>query len=270
MRQDMALAVQKRIRPVMSQHGLILPRYRKEHQANRNGMKYFDRTFFNELGELSDVNLLCTGGSGLIPLDGRPSDSEIPVSFMQSKGKLSDAFVNLTASFVADLAVRSNWRLIFERDFHVRPYQAYSHSKGRSGRKQLHIHFEATPPGRLISRDWGVSVGLGFDLLCGNRISQECVIEYENFWFKVSDEPALFNETFLELGGYAEPVDGFSGPATAEIALKTIPNILQPWLFYGKRISFEEILRMGTLQNFTDECIRIFDRICEAGYYDHV
>lgn len=229
-------------------------------------MQHFNDQFFSELSELGETSLYCKGGSDTIMLDDLPA--EVIVSEMLGKGKLSKGFADLTARFAAELAVRSNWRFIFERNFRVKPYQVCTHSKGRIGRKQLHIGFDAIPSDRMIYRDWGVSIGLGFDFWPGNVISQKCVADYEEFWTKVSDEPEQFDETFLSMGGYAEPLQGFCGPVSAEVALNSIPNILQPWLFYGKRMSFEEILAMDSLEGFVDECIGIFDLICRAGFYD--
>lgn len=112
-----------------------------------------------------------------------------------------------------------------------------------------------------------VSIGLGFDLHVDDVISPTCVAEYEEFWMKVSDEPELFDAIFGALGGYAEPRDGFPGQVHAQVALQSIPNILQPWLFYGRRMGMDEVLKLGTLENFVEECTRIFDKICEAGFY---
>jgi hypothetical protein len=231
-------------------------------------MDHFDARFFSELAELNDARLYCSDGSGLIPLDHLPSDKELLVSRMLAKKQLSNEFANLTSRFASLLAFRSKRRFVLERDFHVKPYQVHTHSKGRSGRKQLHVGFDAIPPGRLVSLDRGVSIGMGFDLHVDDVISPECAAEFEEFWMKVSDEPELFDATFGGLEGYAEPLDGFSGKVNAEVALQSIPNIMQPWLFYGRRMGMDEVLKLGTLENFVDECIRIFDKICEAGFHD--
>lgn len=229
-------------------------------------MNGFDDRFFSELGELSETRLFCTGGSDTILLDGLPE--KLFVSKMLEKGKLSQGFAELTTRFAAELAIRSKWRFIFERDFRIRPYQVCTHSKGRIGRKQFHIGFDAIPQERMIYRDWGVSIGLGFDFWPDNVISQKCVADYEEFWTKVSDEPEQFDATFLQLGGYAEPIEGFRGPVSADVALHSIPHVLQFWLFFGKRMTVEDISNLGTFQDFVDECIRIFDRIHGAGFCD--
>ena len=231
-------------------------------------MDHFDARFFSELTELSDARLYCTDGSAMIHLDSMPIKSVQLVSRLLAKKQLSNEFASLTSLFTALLAFRSKRRFVLERDFRVKPYQIHTYSKGRSGRKQLHIGFDATPQGRIISRNWGVSIGLGFDLHVDNMISPECVADYEEFWMKVSDEPELFDATFRELGGYAEPLDGFPGQVNADVALGSIPNIMQPWLFYGRRMGMDEALKLGTLENFVDECIRIFDKICDAGFYN--
>lgn len=231
-------------------------------------MDHFDARFFSELTELNDARLYCTDGSGMIPLDSMPSKSVQLVSCMLAKKQLSNEFAKLTSRFTALLAFRSKRRFVLERDFHVKPYQIHTYSQGRSGRKQLHVGFDAIPPGRLVSLDWGASIGLGFDLHVDNVISPECAVDYEEFWMKVSDEPEFFDAIFGALGGYAEPRDGFSGQVNAEVALGSIPNIMQPWLFYGRRMTMEDIVKLGTLENFVDECMRIFDKICEAGFCD--
>lgn len=230
-------------------------------------MDHFDVLFFRDLSELSEVRLFCSDGSAMIPLDSMPSENEQRVSCMLAKKQLSNEFAKLTSRFTALLAFRSKRRFVLERDFHVKPYQIHTNSQGRSGRKQLHIGFDATPHGRIISRSWGVSIGLGFDLHVDDVISPTCVAEYEEFWMKVSDEPELFDAIFGALGGYAEPRDGFPGQVTAQVVLQSIPNIMQPWLFYGRRMGMDEVLKLGTLENFVDECMRILDKICEAGFY---
>lgn len=229
-------------------------------------MNRFDDRFFGELNELSETSLYCKGASDHIDLEDIPG--KLFVSKMLEKGKLSQGFAELTTRFAAELAIRSKWRFIFERDFRIRPYQVCTHGKGSIGRSQLHIGFDAIPPGRVISRDWGVSVGLGFDFWPDNVISRECVADYEKFWTRVSDEPELFDATFSELGGYAEPIHGFSGPADAEAMLNSIPHVMQPWLFFGKRMTREDISNLGAFRGFADECIRIFDRIHGAGFCD--
>lgn len=155
---------------------------------------------------------------------------------------------------------------IFEKDFRVRPYQVYSYSQGCSGRKQLHIRLDATPPNRIFSSDWGASVGLGFDFRNEQGIIAECVNEYEAFHEKAFVEPELFDATFGGLGGYAEPTEEFKEPVTAEKAWQTTPDMLARWLFFGRRITPDDIAAMGSLDGFVDECIRVFDVICEAGY----
>lgn len=229
-------------------------------------MDNFESLFFSELSELDDVKVYCDRGSDVIDLDNMPRENELLVSRMLTKGTLSNKFANLTSRLTTMLAFRSKMRFDLERDFRVKPYQVYTHSKGRSGRKQLYIRFDAIPTDRMISTlHWGASIGLGFKLHLDDKISPECVADFNEFWMIVWDEPELFEMAFHETGGYAEPSDG---PVNAQKALDAIPTIQQPWLFYGKRMTMEEIRKLGTLEDFVDECFRIFDRICKAGFYD--
>lgn len=220
-------------------------------------MNTFDGTFFNELAALDDYIFAS------IP----PSDNfRLHVSELREAGKVSGDFVRLTHDFVAALASRSQGRYLFEKDFRVRPWQVYSHNQGRSGRKQLHIRFDATPPNRFISGDWGVSIGLGFDFRDKYGIVTQCVNEYEGFYEKVFCDQELFDATFGSLGGYAEPTGEFKMPVTAERTWQYTPSILQHWLFFGRRLTPDAISAMGSLNGFVDECIRMFEVICRAGY----
>jgi chromosomal replication initiator protein DnaA len=157
-------------------------------------------------------------------------------------------------------------------DFRVRPNQVYSYIQGRSGRKQLYIGFDAIPPpGRKHCCPWGASIGLGFDFRNEHGIITECVNDYEEFISKVCKATVLFDATFgkLGLGGYREPANEFweSEPVTADKTWKYPVDITQNWLFFGRRFTPEAITGMGSLDDFVDECIRVFDVICEGGYY---
>lgn len=220
-------------------------------------MKTFDHLFFNELAAFDDFVF-----AKVPPRDGyRPCVAEL-----HAAGKISDAFLGLTRDFVHTLAVRSNGRYLFERDFCIRPFQAYSYSQGRSGRKQLHIGFDAHPPSSVGSGGWGVSIGLGFNFRNSQGIIPECVNDYETFYAKVFGEPDLFDETFGGLGGYAEPTDDFTEPVNAGMALHAIPDILQNWLLFGRRVTPDSITAVASLDGFVDECVRVFDVIADAGY----
>lgn len=227
-------------------------------------MKTFGSSFFDELAKLDALVKLNEYDSILMP----PSDgSRLRISELHAAGKISDAFAGLTRDFVDMLAERSNGRYMFEKDFRVRPWQVYSYSQGCSSRKQLYIRFDATPPNRVFSSDWGASMGLGFDFRNELGIIAECVNEYEAFYEKVFVEPELFDATFGSLGGYAEPAEDFKKPVTAEKAWQTTPDMLQHWLFFGRRFTPNDIAAMGSLDGFVGECIRVFYVICEAGYW---
>lgn len=226
-------------------------------------MNTFDGAFFNELTKMDALMKLNKYDSILMP----PSDGlRLRVSELHAAGKISEAFVRLTHDFVVTLAKRSGGRYVFEQDFRVRPWQVYSYSQGRSGRKQLYVGFDACTPSCFSSRPWGVSIGLGFDFRNEQGIITECVNEYEAFIEKVYVEPELFDVTFGSLGGYAEPSEDFKMPVTAEKAWQTTPDMLQHWLFFGRRLTPDEISALGSFEDFVDECIRVFDVICEAGY----
>lgn len=228
-------------------------------------MDTFDNSFFNSLAEISDLALHGSAG-GLIDL--AVQDRELTISDLFTATKLDGAFIHLLNRFVATLAKRSNGRYLFEEDFRVRPWQVFSYNKGGQGRKQLHIRFDAFPPNRTISSPWGASIGLGFDLRGAAGIHVACVNDYEAFNSKVFCDPELFDTTFGRLGGYAEPTEELQEVVTAETAWQTVPSIMDYWLFFGRRISLDTIAAFGSHDGFVDECIRIFDVICEAGYYD--
>jgi len=180
---------------------------------------------------------------------------------------VNSAFIKLAHKFVTTISKRSNGRYVFEEDFGVRPWQIFSYSKGREGRKQMHVRFDAYPPNRMIASPWGASIGLGFDLRGEAGIHAACVDDYEAFNEKVFCDPELFNATFGSLDGYAEPTGEFKAAVTAEMAWRSVPGILDHWLFFGRRISPDTIAAYGSLEGFVDECIRAFDLICDAEYY---
>ncbi len=229
-------------------------------------MNTFDSAFFNELAKLDALVKLNEFDSILIP----PGDGfRLRVSEMRAAGKISGALAGLTRDFVDMLADRSNGRYMLEKDFCVHPWQVFSYSRGRSGRKQLYIGFDAYAPPTQdfhLQGPWGVSIGLRFDFRNERGIVTECVNEYEAFYKKVFVEPELFDATFGGLGGYAEPTADFKRPVTAEKAWQTTPSMLQHWLFFGSRLTPGDIAAMGSLDGFVGECIRVFDVICEAGY----
>lgn len=226
-------------------------------------MNTFDGEFFNELAQMGGLVKLNEYDSALMS----PGDGfRLRVSELHAANKISDDFVRLMHDFVDAIAKRSADRYLFDKDFCAYPYQVFSYSQGRSGRKQLHIKFDAYPPSKLFPYPWGVSIGLCFDFRDERGISAECVNEYETFYDKVCIAPELFDATFGSLGGYAEPNEVFREPVTAEKALEVIPNILQNWLLFGQRLAPDAITRIGSLEGFVDECIRVFDVISEAGY----
>jgi hypothetical protein len=226
-------------------------------------MNTFDVTFFNELSKLDALVKLNEYDSALMqPRDG----FRLRTSELHAAGKISDEFIKLTHDFVKSLAERSVGRYRFEKDFRVFPHRVYSYRQGCSGRKQLHIGLDAYPPSELIPCHRGVSIGLGFDLRTEHGISTECVNEYESFFEKVFVTPEMFNATFGKLGGYAEPNEDLMEPVTGEKAWQTTPDILQHWLFFGRRLTLDDITMMDSLDGFVDECIWVFDVISAAGY----
>ena len=228
-------------------------------------MDTFDSSFFNALAEISALALF---GSEDGCIDLSDQNSELSISYLYTATVLDSAFIRLVHKFVITLSKRSNGRYLFEENFGVRPWQIFSYNKERIGRKQLHIRFDAYPPNRMISSPWGVSVGLGFEFRGENGIHAACVKDYEEFNEKVYCDPELFEATFGSLGGYAEPTEEFKEAVTAEKVWETVPSILDYWLFLGRRISLDSIAACGSLEGFVDECIGVFDLICEAGYYD--
>ena len=221
-------------------------------------MGSFNSSFFDHLAKLKEFDSFTFS-----PRDG----VRWHLSELQEKGVVGESFVQLTCRFVDLLSARSGGRYEFEKDFCVRPRQIYSYSKGRAGRQQLYVRFDALAPHHLPFSNMGVSIGLGFDFRNEHGVIAACVNEYEEFIRKVYMNPGLFNSTFGSLGGYAEPHEQFSTPVSAKTAWKTTPTILQDWIFFGLRLNPSEILGIGNLENFVDECIRVFDLICEAEHY---
>lgn len=226
-------------------------------------MNTFDSAFFNELAKMDALVKLNEYNSALMP----PSDGfRLRVSELHTAGKISDAVVRLTRNFVVSLARRSGDRYVFEQDFRVCPNQVYSYSQGRSGRKQLQVCFDAYPLGGMFHRDWGVSIGMNFDFRNEHGIITECVNEYEAFEMKLHSDPELFDATFGSLGGYDGSTESIKEPVNAEKVCQSPVHITQRSLFFGKRLTPDAILAFGSLDGFVDECIRVFDVICDAGY----
>lgn len=226
-------------------------------------MNTFDSAFFNELAKMDALVKLNEYNSALMP----PSDGfRLRVSELHAAGKISDAVVSLTRNFVVSLARRSGDRYVFEQDFRVCPNQVYSYSQGRSGRKQLQVCFDAYPLGGMFHRDWGVSIGMHFDFRNEHGIITECVNEYEAFEMKLHSDPELFDATFGSLGGYDGSTESIKEPVNAEKVCQSPVHITQRSLFFGKRLTPDAILAFGSLDGFVDECIRVFDVICDAGY----
>lgn len=236
-----------------------------EHDWGDAEMTTFDSTFFNDLARMDVFVKLNEYDSVLMPpLDG----FRLRLSQLQRAGKVSEDFVGLTRNFVIALEMRSDGRYAFEEDFAVLPNHISSFSKHCSGRKQLYVGFDAHPPSELYSRPWGVSIGLGFDFYNKQGIAPRCVSDYETFHEKVYCDPELFDVTFGQLGGYSEGCGDAKEPVTAEMAWQSAPDMLQRWLFFGKRLSSDDVAMLPTLDEFVDECIRIFDLICDAGYFE--
>lgn len=227
-------------------------------------MKTFDSEFFNELVKIDALVKVDEYTSALMP----PRDRfRLRVSEMHAAGKISDAFIRLTQDFIATLDKRSGGRYTFEKDFRAHPYHIFSYSKGRSGRKQLYVGFDAHQPSALFPCHWGASIGLHFDFRNEHGVITECVNEYEAFYEKVFADPELFDATFGSLGGYDGSTASLRASVTAESVCQTPPNMMQHWLFYGRRLTPDDITAMGSLDAFVDECIRVFDVISEAGYF---
>lgn len=229
-------------------------------------MNTFDAAFFKELNKLDALVELDEYNSILMPpLDG----FRLRLSQLQKAGKVGDDFAGLTRNFINTLAMRSDGRYLFEEDFRVHPYHIRSFSKGRSGRKQLYVGFDAYPPSDLVTCPWGVSIGLGFDFRDKHGIVTACANEYEAFYERVCCNQELFDATFGSLGSYAEGITDTKEPVTAKTVFETEPGMFQQWAFFGKRLAPDDIAALGSLESFADECIRVFDMICDAGYYDN-
>lgn len=227
-------------------------------------MNTFDAAFFNELNKLDALVELDEYNSILMPpLDG----FRLRLSQLQKADKVGGDFVGLTRNFINTLTMRSDGRYLFEEDFRVYPHQIRSFSKGRSGRKQLYVGFDACPLSDLVTRPWGVSIGLGFDFRDKRGIVTACANEYEAFYEKVYCDQELFDATFGSFGGYAEGITESGEPVTAKTVFETEPGMFQHWLFLGRRLTQDDIAASGSLEGFADECIRVFDMICDAGYY---
>lgn len=225
-------------------------------------MKNFDSNFFSELTQLD----FCDESNGERYITVPQKDgARLRASEHHAAGKLSDSMISLTRNFVLSLTTRSSGRYQFETDFCVFPYRLTSYSLGNSGRKQLHIGFDAVPASSQFHTDWGCSVGLAFDFRNHHGINPECVNEYEAFIEKVFCEPELFDSTFGHLG-YAEPCEDFKDNVTAGKVMDYDVNILQHWLLFGRRFTPDAISAMGSLDEFVDECIRTFDVISESGF----
>lgn len=228
-------------------------------------MTAFDAAFFNELARMDALVKLNEHDSVLMPpLDG----FRLRLSQLHKAGKVSDDFVGLTRNFVIALEIRSDGRYVFEENFDVRPHQTSSCTKNLSGRKQLYVGFDAYPSSELFPHPWGVSIGLGFDFYNKQGIAPKCVSDYESFYEKVYCDQELFDATFGNLGSYSEGFGDSKESVTAEMACQSVPDMLQRWMFFGKRLSSDDVAAMATLDEFVDECIRIFDLICDAGYFD--
>lgn len=225
-------------------------------------MMIFDRRFFDELTKI-DFATECNGvRCVIIPLE----DGPCPLaSEHHAEGKISNSMIAATHDFVSLLSTRSGGRYRFESDFRVKLYQLSSHSLGQSGRKQLHIGFDAIPSYSMFHSEWGCSIGLGFDFRSHRGINVECVNDYEAFFEKVFCEPELFDLTFGSLG-CAEPIEDFKDGVSAEKVVNYNVSILQNWLFFGRRLTLGALSAYGSLDDFVDECIRTFDVISESGF----
>lgn len=227
-------------------------------------MSTFDSAFFNELAKLDAVVKLSEYEFALMP----PRDGfRLHLSELRDAGKISEDFVRVTHEFVSALSKRSRGRYEFEMDFIVHPYVVESRSQGRAGRKQLQVCFDAYPLGGMFHRDWGVSIGMNFDFRNEHGIITECVNEYEAFEMKLHSDPELFDATFGSLGGYDGSTESIKEPVNAGKVCQSPVHITQRSLFFGKRLTPDAILAFGSLDGFVNECIRVFDLICDAGYY---
>lgn len=225
-------------------------------------MNTFDDEFFNEIARIGLYEHATTP---------KRDDYQLHVSELRHTCIISNAFVNLTHKLVDKLAERSGGRYMFERDFRVNAYEVSTHSQGRAGRKHLHIGFHAVPPNRVMygSGDWKACIGLGFDFRNEHGILPKCVNDYEVFSDRILDDPELFNVAFGSFGGYAEPLYHFNGAITAEKLRDFIPTILDEWLFFGRRLTLNDIASYSSLDGFVEQCIQTFDMICKAGFFHH-
>lgn len=223
-------------------------------------METFNNKFFNELAKFENPTF-----SSLTASDG----FRLTVADAYSAGEVSNNFLKVTRGFVNLLKIQSDGRYVFEDDFCL-DYQrsACNYSKGKVGRKQLYVGFNAPLLNPYLANHWGVSIGLCFDFRNKQGVFIECINEYEAFFAKVDDDPELFDSTFGGPNGYTEPAMGLEKIANAEKVICTLPTILHDRQFFGKFIHAEALTAMQSLDDFVDESVRVFDEICEAGYMD--
>ncbi|MDD2722363.1 MAG: hypothetical protein PHH47_13760 [Gallionella sp.] len=192
------------------------------------------------------------------PFDGFP----LHLSELQAAGKVSDAFTAITRDLAETIAERSCGRYMLETDFRTYPQCVFSYSKVRDGGKVLSIVFDAYPANDEFSRPQGVSVGLGFHYGNENLEVADCANEFEAYMRAIFVEKALFNATFGRLIEHE-----MSDEDVYETAKQISPGHPLSYLFFGKRIASDAVATIGTLDDFADECIRVFDVICGAGYF---
>lgn len=224
-------------------------------------METFNNEFFNELKKFR-YSIFAS-----IP----PSDGfRLRATETYMAGKISDSFLKVTQKFVYLLNMRSDGRYVFEDNFCF-DFQrhTFNFSRGKIGRKQLYVGFSSFLLNPLISDYSGVSIGLRFDFRNKQGVFIECIREYEEFFSNLYDNPQLFDSVFGDFGGYTEPAIDLEKPTTAEKVIRSLPTILDDRQFFGKFIHAEAVIAMTSLNDFVDECIRVFDVICVAGYMNY-
>ena len=212
----------------------------------------FDNNFFDELRTLNETVI-----SPITPEAYRPSVREL-----HTHNRVSTKFLMTTTDFVKKLYQKSKHKYQFSFDFRVYPQHICNFSNKKSFRKQLNVGFSAGN----VDIDDSVRIGLGFSI--NMNINQRGVDEYLDFLRNISRNPKKFDNTFSQLGNYAEPSNIFSPTLNSTMVLNDTPDYNDDWRFYGKLINFKKNRNIfSSVDTFADEVIKVFDHILTSGYY---
>jgi hypothetical protein len=212
---------------------------------------FFDAAFFDELATLNDSTVRAIAST---------VGDRLTISDLRRDEIVGKSFADTTDNFVATLARRSNNRYRFSKDFRVYPGCVTSFCEGRESRKHFEISFVSYP-------QWGehyAAIGLGF--AHENTICSQGIDDYAEFLAKVQENPGHFDTTFGSLGAFAQPTSVYSGPITAIKVVALESKYERAWGFFGRRLSVGECAAFGSINDFVDECIRVFDAIASAGF----